>query len=128
MVRARLSRFVASANGGRLYANLLASGVVREWIHPDHSGSVRYAPGGLELNDAHHPLGRDGKANPALTVFGSPTDGVHFFQSSAARPLSDNTILNQLAHWAANVLDALHERTASEALVAHPPVALAREV
>lgn len=114
LVRARLSRFIASENGGPLYTNLLARGVVREWVHPDCGNSMGYAPGGLELDDEHHPLDRDGNANPALTIFGSPTDGVHFFQSSAARPMSDNAIFNQLGRWAADVLSRLHEAAASE--------------
>jgi uncharacterized NAD(P)/FAD-binding protein YdhS len=107
VVEGRAHRFDPEHDVSSLYSNLLKRGFVRRWRNP---GTVRlddYEPGGLDVTKTFHPVQSDGTVERRFTILGAPVEGVMFFQLSAARPQSDSAILNNVARWANEFVEAI---------------------
>ncbi len=90
-----------------LYSNLLRRGLVRKWCNSGKPLSEDFHPGGLDLSDNFHPFRNDNTVDKNLTFIGSPAEGVFFFQQSAARPHSNSYVLNNIAKWADEIVEAI---------------------
>jgi hypothetical protein len=100
VVEGRAHRFDPLHDMCPLYPNLLRRGLVRQWRNPGPAKTGDYVPGALDLCRDFHPVRSDGTVDRRLTFFGAPSEGVAFFQLSAARPQSNSAILNNVARWA----------------------------
>ncbi|WDZ85848.1 FAD/NAD(P)-binding protein [Micromonospora cathayae] len=89
-----------------LYRNMIRRGLVRQWRNPSPDGND-FVPGAIDLTRTFHPVGRDGAVDERIAVLGAPAEGMLFFQLSAARPHADSGVVNSLARWANEFVDAL---------------------
>jgi len=94
-------------DAGPLYPAMMRRGLVRLWRNPGASAEPDFVPGGLDLSPSFHPVQADGTVEERLTFLGAPAETVWFFQLSAARPGSNSAVLNNVARWAADFVDAL---------------------
>lgn len=108
LVEGRTHPFDPELDAHPLYPNLLRRGLVRRWRNPGSSADDDgWCPGGLDVSETLHPVRRDGTIDDRLTFVGAPTDGVLFFQLSAARPYSNSYILNNVGRWASELVEAM---------------------
>jgi hypothetical protein len=115
VIQGRMDPFDAELDATPLYPNLLKRGLIRRWHNCAASGS--FAPGAIDLNEGFHPVGEDGAVDGRLTFLGAPAEGAWFFQLSAARPQSDSYVLNTVARWANELVQAIGNDAAS---ASHP--------
>jgi uncharacterized NAD(P)/FAD-binding protein YdhS len=106
LVEARIQPFDPELEASPLYPNLLARGLIRKWRNVDPDGAGDFVPGGLDLTEDFHPLRADGSVDANLTFIGAPAEGPFSFQTSAARPYVNSYILNNVARWADQVVEA----------------------
>lgn len=109
--------FDPEQDAGLLYPNLYRRGLVRRWRNPAAASEKDFYPGGLDVSRDFHPVQSDGSVERGLTILGVPTEGVAFFQLSAARPRSNSAILNNVARWANQIVESF----TSEPVVASGP-------
>jgi len=108
LVDARVEPFNAERDHYPLYSNLMRRGIVRLWRNPSCSVACEdFVPGGLDLSDCGHPIGPDGELEKRLTFLGAAFEGVRYFQMSAARPNSNNYVLNNIVRWADELFTTL---------------------
>jgi len=107
VVDARLHSFDPALDARPMYPNLLRRGLVRKWVNPGPTPADDFVPGGLDLSEGFHPVRADGTVEPRLTFLGVPTEGVLFFQASAAKPGSNSYVLNNVARWANEMVRSL---------------------
>jgi hypothetical protein len=108
VIAGRTHRFNAERDTDPLYRNLLARGIVRKWQNPsDVKEEANFCPGGLDVTADFHPVDRNGKINPRLTILGAPVEGVAFFQLSVARPMSNSGVLETVSRWANELTDTI---------------------
>jgi len=100
VVEGKAHRFDPVGDMCPLYPNMLRRGLVRQWRNPGSAKTDDYYPGALDLCRDFHPIRSDGTFDRRLTFLGAPSEGVAFFQLSAARPQSNSAILNNVARWA----------------------------
>jgi hypothetical protein len=101
IVHGRVDQFNAEVDAP-LYPRLLRRKLVQRWRNATASSS--FAPGAIDLDANFHPVRADGSANNDFTFLGGPSEGLCFFQLSAARPQADSYILNSVARWSAEVV------------------------
>jgi len=94
LIDGKVHSFDPERDAHPLYPNLLQRGFVRKWRNHD------FYPGGLDLTAGFHPINKDGHINESFTFLGVPSEGVKFFQASAARPNANSYVLNNVAAWA----------------------------
>ncbi|MGC1498091.1 MAG: FAD/NAD(P)-binding protein [Sulfitobacter sp.] len=107
VIDARVPAFDPERDGPELYRNLFQRGMVRRWKNPGINGQSDFEPGALDLDKGFHPYKSDGSIEVRLAVIGAPAEGLIAFQYSAAKPYSNNGILNDIAAWANEVVDAI---------------------
>ncbi|MCG2584895.1 FAD/NAD(P)-binding protein [Massilia sp. TS11] len=77
---ARLDPCLPEQDSAPLMQNLLQRGLVRPYCNgPFH-------PGGIDIDRAGHPIGRDGQAQSALWALGYLTEGAHYYTHALPRP------------------------------------------
>ncbi|TXH66352.1 MAG: FAD/NAD(P)-binding protein [Lysobacteraceae bacterium] len=106
LLEGRVPVFDPAQEAGPLYPNLLRRGLIRHWRNPGPDGAD-YLPGAIDVNRRFHPIDAAGREIPELTFFGAPTEGVAFFQLSAARPYANSPVLNLALRWANETVAAL---------------------
>ncbi len=114
VIDARVPAFDPERDGPDLYRNLFARGMVRRWKNPGVDEQSNFEPGALDLNKQFHPFTSDGRVENRLTVIGAPAEGLIAFQYSAAKPYSNNGILNDIAVWANEIVDTVKGRHPAE--------------
>jgi hypothetical protein len=119
VVEGRAHRFDPLRDMCPLYPNMLRRGIVRQWRNPGFAKTDDYVPGALDLCRDFHPIRSDGTVDRRLTFLGAPSEGIAFFQLSAARPQSNSAILNNVACWANEFLSANIPRSVSISPVNH---------
>lgn len=126
---ARVHRFDARADARPLFPRLLRRNLVSLW-QLRTPGQPPYVPGLLDLDQDFHPVDRDGRADPRITVLGPAASGRRFFQLAALRPGVGHAVMNDLARWASEVSTTYAERVAAyrggSAPVATPAVGAQR--
>jgi uncharacterized NAD(P)/FAD-binding protein YdhS len=114
VVEGRVHPFDPRLDVRPLYRSLLDAGLARLWRNPGggvdsaDDGAADFVPGSLDLTEDYHPVLPDGAVEPRLSFLGAPAEGVRVFQTSAARPHSNSTVLAVAARWAA---EAVHRLT-----------------
>ena len=111
VVEGRAHRFDPLRDTCPLYPNMLRRGLVRQWRNPGSAKPGDYVPGALDLCRDFHPIRSDGTVDRRLTFLGAPSEGLAFFQLSAARPQSNSAILNNAARWASAFVSAMIPRS-----------------
>ncbi|WP_075737112.1 FAD/NAD(P)-binding protein [Streptomyces acidiscabies] len=96
LVDSRVHPFDAEHDASPFYPNLLRRGLIRKWRNP---GTPAFVPGGLDLTPGFHPLSRDGRPDPRLTILGPPSEGVMFFQLGALRPYQNHHVMQDILCW-----------------------------
>lgn len=97
LVEARLQPFDPRRDPSPLYATLIADGLVRLWRNED--GGATYSPGGLDLDEAHHPRRSDGRVASRLTVLGPATVGLRAFRMDALKPERSHYVAAEVTAW-----------------------------
>jgi hypothetical protein len=106
ILHGRVDQFDADADvDAPLYPNLLRRKLVKRWRNATASSS--FAPGAIDLDADFHPVRSDGSVNSDFTFLGGPSEGLCFFQLSAARPRADSYILNSVARWSGEIVGVL---------------------
>lgn len=113
-VEGRGHSFDAQLDESPLYRNMMRRGIVRLWRNPGGQGEADFMPGALDVCSSLHPLGAKGQAQPRLTIFGAPIEGLLYFQLSAARPASNSSILRHPARWAKDLMRQLPPEPAAD--------------
>ena len=106
VVEGRMPSFDPERDVCPLYPNLLRRGLARRWSNPGGPSSEDFSPGALDLCEQLHPVQASG-VDRRLTFIGAPAEGLLSFQLSAARPFANSYILNNIADWARELLQAL---------------------
>jgi hypothetical protein len=122
LVEGRVHSFDPETDERPLYRNLLARGLVRKWRNPGSSPSGDFYPGGLDLSTDFHPVMAGGSINRCMSFLGTPAEGVFSFQSTAARPYSNSSVLNNISVWAANLVRTLQPETNTHPTTTPGPV------
>lgn len=120
VVEGRVHPFNPELDVCSLYPNMFRHGLVHRWRNPGTLLSEDFYPGGLDLDKAFHPVQYDGSINRRLTILGAPAEGVALFQLSAARPQSNSSILNNVARWATEFVEAITSGRSSSSLAVQP--------
>lgn len=114
VVEGRVHSFDPRLDVRPLYRTLLDAGLARLWRNPGAEGAPDFVPGSLDLDEDYHPVLPDGTVEPRLSFLGAPAEGVRVFQTSAARPHSNSTVLAVAARWAADAVQRLTGREARQ--------------
>lgn len=80
LVVARLDAWSPATDDAILTRNLLKRGLVRPFMNGG------YHPGGMDVDYAGHPVGRDGKPARTLWAVGYPVEGAHYYTHALPRP------------------------------------------
>ncbi|MFJ2995677.1 FAD/NAD(P)-binding protein [Pandoraea sp. NPDC087047] len=105
MIEATIQTFDDAHCSSRLYRNLLRRGTIRKWKNIE--ASDEFAPGAIEITKDFNAVNRDGDEVRRLSIMGAPTEGLVFFQPSAARPNCNYYVLNNAALWVKNLMNRL---------------------
>lgn len=98
---ARIPRNVQMRSESGLFYNLLEKGIIRPFINKDNDGSS-FKPGCMDLDDQGHPIGENGETNEAITVYGTPTEGITYDNDTLST--SRNNFVN---NWAERIAENL---------------------
>ncbi|MDQ3935705.1 MAG: FAD/NAD(P)-binding protein [Actinomycetota bacterium] len=115
LVAARLHPFDPELEASPLYRNLVRRGLARRWRNQPLGSEDVFVPGGLDVSEGFHPLRGDGSVDARLTFLGAPAEGARSFLASAARPGSNSYVLNNVAAWAAELVEAVAAEPVSAA-------------
>jgi hypothetical protein len=99
VVDARMPGFAPAVESAPLYPNLLRRGKVRLWCNPEEDADDHFAPGGLDVDEAFHPRGADGAADPRITLIGPMAEATRFFHGGLVKPHSNYPAMRSLAAW-----------------------------
>ncbi|MEV6701821.1 FAD/NAD(P)-binding protein [Streptomyces sp. NPDC051453] len=99
VVDARMPGFDPAVESAPLYPSLLRRGKVRLWCNPGEVADDHFAPGGLDLDEAFHPRGVDGVADPRITLIGPMAEATRFFHGGLVKPHSNYPAMRSLAAW-----------------------------
>lgn len=105
LAHARVHDFDAQTDRNPIYRNLLARGLVRLWRNPGTGGAGDFLPGSLDVTREFQAVRADGSVESRISILGAPVEGTAFFQLAAARPQSNNPILNACGRWAGRVME-----------------------
>ena len=98
-----------------LYRRLVERGAMTLW--QTGNGPDAFLPGGVRVDDRHHPVRADGTTDPRLTVLGPVLEGQRSFLVSALRPRRDHPVMRDAVAW----LDDLRARHATHPDQQHRP-------
>jgi uncharacterized NAD(P)/FAD-binding protein YdhS len=104
LVIARLDGYSPRTDSSTLTRNLVRRGIVRPHLNGD------YHPGGLDINQAMHVIGADGKPRDNLWAIGFPVEGPHFYTHALPRPLMMSRFTQDAHHCVAKLLMSLRAR------------------
>lgn len=122
VVDARMPGFAPTVESAPLYPNLLRRGKVRLWCNPEEGADDHFAPGGLDLDEAFHPRGADGAADPRITLIGPMAEATRFFHGGLVKPHSNYPAMRSLAAWNNELWKHIRQRIAPHGV---PQTALA---
>ncbi|QHT57088.1 hypothetical protein GXP71_14030 [Cellulomonas sp. H30R-01] len=101
-----------------LYRRLVERGAASLWA--TGSGADTFRPGGVRVDDRHHPVRADGTSDPRVTVLGPVLEGQRSFLVSAMRPGRDHHVMRDTVGWVDDLL-ARHPAPQRGATVVRPP-------
>ncbi|WP_210766396.1 hypothetical protein, partial [Cellulomonas algicola] len=101
-----------------LYRRLVARGAASLWT--TGTGADAFRPGGVRVDDRHHPVRADGTSDPRVTVLGPVLEGQRSFLVSAMRPGRDHRVMRDTVGWVDDLL-ARHPAPQRGATVVRPP-------
>jgi FAD-NAD(P)-binding len=88
LIDARIPRADLPRDAGPLIRQLLADGLISEYVNTDPVNGTRFPTGGLAVTRApFHVIDRAGKADPHMYAIGIPTENIRWFnQAGNGRP------------------------------------------
>ncbi|WP_273653420.1 FAD/NAD(P)-binding protein [Cellulomonas fimi] len=101
-----------------LYRRLVERGAASLWA--TGTGADAFRPGGVRVDDRHHPVRADGTSDPRVTVLGPVLEGQRSFLVSAMRPGRDHHVMRDTVGWVDDLL-ARHPAPQRGATVVRPP-------
>jgi hypothetical protein len=81
-----------------IYRNMLRHGICRLWRNRTN-GQIDFVPGGLDLDDRHHPRDLNGLVNESITILGPASEGCRSFMLSALRPNRNHYVMRDVLTW-----------------------------
>ncbi|WP_300023018.1 FAD/NAD(P)-binding protein [uncultured Maribacter sp.] len=86
LVNATISRAKEGKFRNELYQNLLENGIIREF---ENKLNTKYRPGCIEINKEGNAIDKNGHANPNISFYGTPTEGITCDNDTLSRTRND---------------------------------------